>query len=197
MGYYIRQLVHRIEPVPLELMRSALVAATPDADMRCVEGDPWSSFVIARAETELALVTRDSDSGPGSLVRDEVHEFVDELDNVRPENAAGWLKAWLKDVQTIYAFQILGSTQSDDDWNAIHSVRSAIATAAGGITQADGEGFSNEDGALVVWQFDDDVTGYWTVAVLDEAGNWQAFKMNLGDASHRAAFCSGKVPTGI
>jgi hypothetical protein len=66
----------------------------------------------------------------------------------------------------------------------------------GGILQADGEGFSNEDGYLILWQFADTVDGDWNMAVLDKDGSWIRFQMNLGDPEQRAAFLKGRVPEG-
>jgi hypothetical protein len=65
----------------------------------------------------------------------------------------------------------------------------------GGIFQADGEGFSNEDGYHAVWQFSDRVSGPWWMGVLQD-DRWVHFEMELGDASQRAAFLRGEVPAG-
>ncbi len=61
--------------------------------------------------------------------------------------------------------------------------------------QADGEGFSNEDGDHVLWQFSEDVSGLWWMAVYRE-GAWCPFQMDLGNAEHRSAFFEGRVPPG-
>ena len=66
----------------------------------------------------------------------------------------------------------------------------------GGIIQADNEGFSNEDGYHILWQFADDVSGNWNMAVKNFFGNWTNFTMNLGDQRQREEFWKGSVPKG-
>jgi hypothetical protein len=55
-------------------------------------------------------------------------------------------------------------------WDAIHLVQSLLWSAADGILQADGEGFSNLDGYHILWQFSDSVKGPWNMAVLNDDG---------------------------
>jgi len=55
------------------------------------------------------------------------------------------------------------------------------------------EGFTNEDGYQIVWQFSDSVSGPWNMGVLQD-GIWHHFEMDLGDPDHRVAFLKGRVP---
>jgi hypothetical protein len=61
--------------------------------------------------------------------------------------------------------------------------------------QADGEGFCDEDGFTILWQFANKATGEWNVGVLKD-GHWVHFEMDLGNEQHRNAFLSGQVPSG-
>ena len=63
--------------------------------------------------------------------------------------------------------------------------------------QADGEGFTNEDGYHILWQFGEEVEGPLKMAVLGEDGRWTEFEMDLGDRRQRAAFLAGQVPDGV
>jgi hypothetical protein len=85
---------------------------------------------------------------------------------------------------------------SGNGWEVLGAVKNTIWAAAGGVIQADGEGFSNEDGYHILWQFPDDVTGDWWMAVLKD-GEWEAFQMDLGNPAHRAAFKAGRIPNGV
>jgi hypothetical protein len=49
--------------------------------------------------------------------------------------------------------QLLSGTDVDDGWTPLHRVHSAVWNHVGGIFQADGEGFSDEDGFTILWQF--------------------------------------------
>ena len=80
--------------------------------------------------------------------------------------------------------------------SALSVVRSAVWSAAPAILQADGEGFSNEDGYHILWQFSDSVSGKWWMGVL-ENGKWVHFQMDLGNPQHRSAFLAGEVPAAV
>jgi hypothetical protein len=131
---------------------------------------------------------------PGQLGADEIAEFLAELVSDRPVSAARWLTQYLPRVKTIYAFQLLSGTDTNDGWSAVHALQGRIWGRAGGILQADGEGFSNEDGHHILWQFADHVDGPWNMALLDAAGNWKRFEIDLGNRKQRADFLDGRIP---
>ena len=101
----------------------------------------------------------------------------------------------LPTVRVIYAFQLLSGTDVDDGWTPLHRLHSAVWKDAGGILQADGEGFCDEDGFTILWQFGEHVTGEWNMGVLKN-GQWLHFKMDLGNVHHRKAFLNGEIPDG-
>jgi hypothetical protein len=131
----------------------------------------------------------------GQLGAEELQEFVDEVPHYKPESAATWLQRYLPTVKVIYAFQFLKGTDVNDGWSHLHRLHSAVWNHAGGILQADGEGFSDEGGFTILWQFSDGVNGEWNMGVLKD-GDWVHFQMNLGNEQHRKAFFSGQVPDG-
>ncbi|MFZ4122228.1 MAG: hypothetical protein ACOYKM_11260 [Caulobacterales bacterium] len=136
--------------------------------------------------------------GEGDMVQEELADFRAELKDALPKNAARWAREQLEQVKSIYAVQIL-ATDSDDDESedSLPSVLLALLQGyLGGMIQGDGEGFSNDDGALVVWQFSDDAQGEWLAAVMDGQGSWTPFMMDIGEPAHRAAFQEGRVPVG-
>jgi hypothetical protein len=96
-------------------------------------------------------------------------------------------------VKTIYAFQHLQGSETEEGSNALHGLRSALWERGDAIIQADGEGFTNEDGYHIIWQFSDSVSGPWKMGVLQD-GVWRHFSMDLGDPDHRNAFLKGTVP---
>jgi hypothetical protein len=136
--------------------------------------------------------------GEGDMVQEELADFRAELKDALPKNAARWAREQLEQVKSIYAVQIL-ATDSDDDESedSLPSVLLALLQGyLGGMIQGDGEGFSSDDGALVVWQFSDDAQGEWLAAVMDGQGSWTPFMMDIGEPAHRAAFQEGRVPVG-
>ena len=120
---------------------------------------------------------------------------MEEVADCKPESAARWLQQYLPSVKVIYAFQLLNGTDVEDGWTPLHSLYNTVWEHAGGILQSDGEGFSNDEGYTILWQFSDRVTGSWNMGVLKD-GRWLHFEMDLGNEQHRNAFLSGQVPDG-
>ena len=56
------------------------------------------------------------------------------------------------------------------------------------------EGFTNEEGYQILWQFADSVKGDLSCAVRNWLGRWDKFVMDIGDLQQRQEFQEGKVP---
>jgi protein-disulfide isomerase-like protein with CxxC motif len=94
----------------------------------------------------------------------------------------------------IYAFELMTEGVEEDNYPIVTTAQSCIWQKIQGILQADGEGFSNEEGYHILWQFSEDVDGPWNCAVLNAAGAWENFSMELGDKAQQDAFLNGTVP---
>jgi hypothetical protein len=133
---------------------------------------------------------------PGELGSDELKEFIEGIEGCEPVSAVGWLQEFLPRVKAIYAIQILHGADHKDCWTTIHGLQGEIWNLTRGILQADGEGFGNEEGHHILWQFSNRVEGLFAMAVLGTDGNWIPFEMDLGNLEQRVDFKSGKVPRG-
>ena len=69
----------------------------------------------------------------------------------------------------------------------LSAVKNRIWSFAPSILLADNEGFSNEDGYHILWQFSGSVNGPWWMGVLCD-DHWRHFRMDLGNREHREAF---------
>src|SRR5580698_2264038 len=153
------------------------------------EEEEWQTLLLSSAdEVEVALLERIP-----VFDLDDLAEFLDEIDDCKPETGVAWLKEYLAEVKTIYSFQHLQGADTEEGGNALHALRAALWERGDAIIQADLEGFTNEEGYQIVWQFSDSVSGPWNMAVLQD-GTWHQFTMDLGDPDHRAAFFRGEVP---
>ncbi len=94
------------------------------------------------------------------------------------------------------AFAIAMGLLVNNGWDILGEVKSSIFAQVDGIIQADGEGFSDEDGYHILWQFSDSAKGPWWMGVLKD-GEWIHFQMDLGNMKQREAFLLGKVPEGV
>jgi len=194
MGYYIRVLGKILGNIPLDELREVTKPAV--LEISDGDGDEWQQLILShKSGPEIAVIEKNPVL-EGQLGADELQEFMDEVSDYKPESAAIWLQQYLPSVKVIYAFQLLSGTDVDDGWNPLHRVQSAVWNHAGGILQSDGEGFSDEDGYTILWQFGDTVTGEWNMGVLKDS-RWVHFRMELGNEKHRKAFLNGEVPDGV
>ena len=198
MAYYTRVLSKDDEFPSFEALAQVVSADHPDFKLTIEEGDEdeWQTLLLSSVdEVEVAVIERNPVSD-GSMGQDEIAEFMEDLVGCKPENAVEWLEDYLSEVKTVYAFQHLQGSETVDGGNALHAVRSALWERGEAILQADGEGFTNEAGYHIVWQFSDTITGPWKMAVLQD-GVWHQFAMDLGDPDHREAFLAGEVPEDV
>jgi len=195
MPYYVRVLSTSVDSVALSVLQSAIekeklratISAEDDAD------DDWTQLILRHADgQEIALIERNLVE-EGSLGSEELAEFADEVAECRPTNAARWLLDYFPRVRCIYAFQVLSGTDYENGWEIFSAVKNHIWSDAPSILQADNEGFSNEEGYHILWQFSDSVSGTWWMAVL-EKGQWKSFQMDLGNHEQRESFFHGQIP---
>lgn len=198
MGYYLRVLSTSKECVSISKLKSVLKEARSTATITNIQGDEsWTEFLLeAEDGSAIAQFTRDEVS-EDSFASEELEEFIEELSECEPRSGAIWVCEYLEKVKCIYAVQLLMDDTDDEDcWESMELIRAAIAAEHPSIGQADGEGFRNEQGYHVVWQFDDSAQGDWAMAVLQD-GRWRVFGMDLGNPEQRKAFLNGQVPSGV
>ncbi len=195
MGYYIRVLGRNTTGIPLQKLQE--VADPAVIEVQKSEGDEWRELSLRHKSGQEIAVIEKNRVIEGELGAEELEEFKNEVVDYQPQSAAVWLQKYLPTINVIYAFQLLSGTDVDDGWNVLHKIHSAVWNFAGGILQSDGEGFTNEKGYTILWQFSDTVTGSWNVAVLTDEMLWSHFEIDLENESHREAFKLGKVPPGV
>jgi hypothetical protein len=198
VAYYTRVLSKQEEFPSFEELADLVRNGHPSCKLSVEEGDEgeWEILLLSGFEgVEIALLEREP-VYDGSIGQDEIAEFIEETRDCLPETGVAWLHDYLREVKTIYAFQHLGGNELEEGAAALHALRSALWERGEAIIQADLEGFTNEEGYHIVWQFSDTVSGAWNMGVLKD-GNWQHFKMDLGDPDHRAAFLNGELPADL
>jgi hypothetical protein len=157
------------------------------------ESSPWENLVLAHeGGPEIAGIER-NEVAEGLLGAAEIAEFIEDVEEGRPASSVPWLTSFLEGVKTIYAFQHLSGSRTEEGFAALRALRESIWSRGDAILQADDEGFTNEDGYSILWQFSDDASGPWWMAV-QQGGEWVRFEMDLGRQDHRDAFLAGRVP---
>ena len=195
MGYYTRVLSKYEDFPSFAELAEAVQADHPSFRLSIEEGseDEWETILLSGdGEIEVAVLERHP-VVDGSVGQDEIAEFVDETGDCKPDEGVEWLHGFLAEVKTVYAFQHLVGSETEEGLAALHAVRTFLWQRGESIIQADMEGFTNEDGYHIVWQFSDTVSGAWNMAVLQD-GTWHHFQMDLGDPDQREAFFRNEVP---
>lgn len=195
MGYYTRVLSKDETSPSFEELAQFIRTEHPDYKLTVEDGseEEWETLLLSgNDDVEVALI----ECNPvvdGSIGQDEVADFIEETNDCKPETGVVWLHEYLADVKTIYSFQHLQGADTEEGSNVLHALRSHLWERGDAVIQADLEGFTNEDGYHIVWQFSDSISGPWNMGVLQD-GTWYHFSMDLGDPDHRSAFLNGEVP---
>jgi hypothetical protein len=200
MGYYIRILGTSNPNIHIDELKSSLLTdgLTAKFELDQKENpDNWTLINVLNAEGECLTQIERNPVIEGELGKEELEEFREEIKDYKPTSAVKWLDKYFDNVKVIYAFQMLNVAFEENNNPIIHSIRESICRKIGGIIQADNEGFSNEDGNHILWQFSDNVTGDWNMAVMNKTGHWENFCMDLGNEKQREQFWEGKVPNGV
>ena len=195
MAYYTRVLSKQEEFPSFEELARLIRDTHPDYKLTIESGEEeeWESLLLSSVdEVEVAVIERNP-IYDGSTGQDEIADFLEEVQDCKPESGVAWLADYLAEVKTVYAFQHLQGAETEEGGNVLHALRAALWERGDAIIQADGEGFTNEEGFHIIWQFSDSVSGPWNMGVYRD-DLWYHFKMDLGDPDHRAAFLAGEVP---
>jgi hypothetical protein len=198
VSYYTRVLSKNEDFPSSEELAEFIRADHPSCKLSIEEDEEegWHTLLLSSdSEVEIALLERNPVFN-GSIGQDEIADFIEDTADCKPESGVAWLHEFLAEVKTVYVFQHLLGSNSEEGSAAIHAVRNFLWERGDAIIQADLEGFTNEEGYHIVWQFADTVSGAWNMAVLQD-GTWHHFKMDLGDPDHREAFFRGEVPPDV
>lgn len=197
MAYYIRILGTSDTSIHINQLIDGLNEGNLVAKFHLLETESAAEWTIIQVANQsgnvLAQIERNL-VAVGKLGKEELDNFREEIKDCKPISAVQWLQEFFDRVKVIYAFQLLKDSFDDDNFPIISSIKSTIWNVVGGILQADEEGFSNEDGYHILWQFSDTVTGEWSMAVMSSPNKWVSFVMDLGSPKQKAMFLEGKVP---
>jgi hypothetical protein len=196
MGYYIRVLGKTDPTITVDQLRGHLRSENLKGAIEVDSGteSDWTTLIVKDPSNRDIILLEKNPVVDGELGQEEIEEFKDDIANCKPASAVKWLTKYFDKVKVIYAFQILNSVDNDENWNIVGELKSFIWRVTTGILQADHEGFTNEEGYHILWQFSDNVTGQWTMAVRNIFGQWTEFEMDLGDKEQRQEFWDNKVP---
>ena len=128
-------------------------------------------------------------------IQDTVRMLLDDKNPVKPTSAVKWLCQFMSRVKVLYVFRPMQAINTEAGWELFNEVWTNLRETLHGIVHLDEEGFTNEHGAQITWEYPGDETGDLKVAVLNEKGQeWIEYTLNLANHEHRELFIAGKVP---
>jgi len=196
MPHYVRILGKKNPTITVDQLNKVLIKHNFKASIIIENGNnrDWTQLTVKDEQDNEFLVIEKNIVEPGQLGADEIQNFKEEIQDCKPKTAVKWLMKFFDKVKVIYAFQILSAIDNKNNWTIFGELQEFFLNNTNGIIQADNEGFSNEEGFHILWQFNDTVTGEWNMAVRTIFGGWKKFEMDLGDKKQREEFWKGKVP---
>jgi hypothetical protein len=197
MGYYIRVLGVSDKNIHIDELIKGLTNDGLKAKFNLDQtesADNWTILGITNTKGDELMQIERNPIIETELGYEELEEFRESIQDYKPTSAVKWLQKYFDKIKVIYAFQLLNAAMDDDNFPIVSSIKTTIWNNIGGLLQADNEGFSNDEGYHILWQFEDDVKGEWSMAVKNILGNWTNFIMDLGDKKQREEFWEGKVP---
>lgn len=128
-------------------------------------------------------------------IEETVRGLLDAPKPILPANAVRWLCQYMKRVQVIYNFSPLAALDSELGWELFDTVWTRVRKEIPGIVYCQGEGFTNEEGSQITYEFTNALSGEVRAAVLSEDGvTWQDFDLDLSSAEDRSSFEQGRLP---
>jgi hypothetical protein len=197
MGYYIRVLGTKDPDIHIDELLDALNEDGLEAQVTFDKNETPNKWTVLQIVNDKGQELTQIERNPvidGEIGKEELDEFKELILDYKPISAVNWLTNYFSKVKVIYAFQILNAGFEDSNFDIISALKTKIWNKTEGILQADNEGFTNDNGYHILWQFSDDVTGQWSCATINLSGQWQKFIMDLGDTTQREEFQNGKVP---
>ena len=180
MGEYIRVLGTLRRKASLDSIRAFLAdekfGATCEIENPDADGD-WKSLIIKKGDTELAELDFDPIMETGTA-KDEIVELSATIDEMEPEGNRLWAKEFLRKVNVVYCFRLLTGAHAGNAYDTIYALHGAIWNIVGGIWQSDMGEISNEDGAVILVDYDEQSSSLaflkGKLVALSNDGGWNA-----------------------
>lgn len=199
MSYFIRVLGTDDPNIDIQDVYDSLDECGIEVELCIGEDDEehnWSFLEVLDANGDTLIEVERNIVQPGEFGKEELDEFRVEVPSQKPATAARWLLSFFDKVEVIYAIEMYPAAFEGDNFQVVEAVKTLLWNRTEGIIQADAEGFTNEDGYHILWQFADEITGDWACAVRTPLGTWKKFTMDLGDVKQREQFKNGQMPAG-
>jgi len=128
-------------------------------------------------------------------IQDTVRMLLDEKDPVIPSTAVKWLCQFMSRVKVLYEFRPMQAINTEEGWQIFNEVWTNLRENLQGIVHLENEGFTNETGAQITWEYSTPESGDLKVATLNKNGTeWIEYTLDLANQAHCKMFMAGEVP---
>lgn len=157
MGYYVRAFCTQGEVPPLRalLAFSAEQGSRLDLDREAskpaLDDGKWEyvGIVYKDHKAPILLEVNQDDCGEESLVRDEIEEFLESLEDAPKNKSRRRVEKNLRNTRFIVAAQLPTADIDEDGYAALGHVLHYLIDNNGAMIQADGEGFYENEKFIV------------------------------------------------
>ncbi len=190
-------------PVSTDAVAQWLVDALVDAEIESDEEEGtgvWSQIALYLDNGEpVAEVDRfvRGDEDFHEYLADVVRMLLDDAEPVMPHSAVRWLCQYMHQVQVIYSFKPHQALYDEKGWAIFNQVWTNLKKLEPGIVHTQAEGFTNESGDQITWEFPKGSVGDWKMAVLNDENDWVKFTMDLANLEQRQSFQAGRLPDNV
>lgn len=159
MGYYVRAFCTTGEPPPINRVidfakkHGSSVRLDPELSESDLADPSWGQVGVLYKKGKLPILLEvnraDSGSDDGSLLREEIEEFLEFLEDSPRNPGRRKVEAHLRATTFVVAVQLATSDIDDDGYTALSNVLGYFVDHNGGLIQADGEGFYEGETLIV------------------------------------------------
>ncbi len=124
----------------------------------------------------------------------KLKKITADIQNKKPDVSSRWVKKYLEKTKVVYEFILTDNLNSDNDMELLSNTYMETWVFNRGIFQIKNEGFTNESGDLILWDYPFSAAGKRLAAIKSFTGRWKTFEMDLESPMQRKLFLKGKVP---
>lgn len=178
-------------------LQESMIDCEIESDQEDFPGD-WEEITLflesGDSVVEIEKITCDSGNFR-EAIEETVRTLLDDQRPVRPASAVKWICQYMKSVKVIYRFRPMPGIDTELGFELFNEVWTRLKNIEPGIVHCVDEGFTNEDGAQITWEFPESSSGTVKAAVLEaEGGSWREFQLDLANQEQQSSFLAGKCP---
>ncbi|MGE4519302.1 MAG: hypothetical protein AB7E04_07345 [Desulfobacteraceae bacterium] len=195
MDYQTRLFCRGKKTITSDILMSGLEnePLTENLELETEKTDTHNQIVVRKNGLELIIII---ELLPEKKEEDKLKlkKIIEYCETKLPAKNMKWVKKYISKADIVYEFVPVSGFDTEDGFEILTLLQTEAWVNSRGIFQYSGEGFTNESGDLVLWDYPYSITGRRIAALKDFTGRWKTFEMDLESLNQRNEFFKGKVP---